>query len=50
LIEAGEAGVLHLFKRPADFTAALRGLCEEIWRGENPEAYIAAERKAWEEE
>ncbi|MCL6613883.1 MAG: AbrB/MazE/SpoVT family DNA-binding domain-containing protein [Firmicutes bacterium] len=50
LIEVGDDGSIHMLKRPADFTAALRGLYKEIWRGTDPETYVAEERAAWEKE
>ena len=50
LIEVGEDGSVHLLKRPADFTGALRGLYKEVWRGESPEAYVAQERASWDKE
>jgi len=50
LLEAGEDGSIHLLKRPANFTDALRGLYREIWRGVKPETYVAEEREKWENE
>lgn len=50
LIEVGEDGSIHLLKRPADFTGALRGLYGEIWRGVDPETYVAEERARWEKD
>ena len=37
LIEVGEDGSLHMLKKPADFTGALRGLYKEVWRGVDTE-------------
>ena len=50
LIEVGEDGSLHMLKKPADFTGALRGLYKEVWRGVDPGTYVAEERAAWEKE
>lgn len=48
LVELDERGTVHIMKRPRDFTAALKGLHSDIWRGVDPVAYVREERDSWE--
>jgi AbrB family looped-hinge helix DNA binding protein len=38
-----------LRRRPASFTAALRGLHQEVWTGKDMEAWLHQERGPWEQ-
>jgi AbrB family looped-hinge helix DNA binding protein len=48
LIEVDELGTIHMLKRPANFSAALRNLHSEIWNNVDPVEYVKEERASWE--
>lgn len=48
LVEVDERGTIHIMKRPQDFTAALKNLHGDIWRGMDPVKYVREERDSWE--
>jgi AbrB family looped-hinge helix DNA binding protein len=40
-------GALVLTPEPGDYVARLRGLHSDVWQGVDPDAYLKAERDAW---
>jgi len=48
LVEVDERGTIHIMKRPRDFSAALKNLHSDIWRGIDPVQYVREERDSWE--